>query len=223
MSGELTDLLAVTGHIAQVEHVSINHKIGSGPMHYKVIPAADAQGYVNTLPADADVWFNVNPVRPDTKKRGTADEVTRLAALIADLDIKPGACPDERTARAIITEVSAALDEAPSAIVDSGHGLHPYWTVHDGEIGDTFTRTDAEAVLAQHGRLVAKVAAGHNVKLDSVHDLPRMLRVPGTTNYKDADHPVPAELTSIFCDADRWLDYLAGREGWLSGLVGASC
>jgi hypothetical protein len=217
---ELVDLFAVLGHDfgTDSERVVINHKIGDGPMRYKLLPAVDAQDYVNALPGDADVWFNVNPVQPDTKKRGTAADVTRLAALIADLDIKPGACPDENTARAIITEVSAALGEPPNAIVHSGHGLHPYWTIRDGHIGDVFTRAAAEALLARHGRLVAKVAAGHGVKLDSVYDLPRMLRVPGTTNHKDPENPVRARLTSIFCDADRWLDYLARRDGWQAGL-----
>lgn len=59
----------------------------------------DAARFVDGLLEDitgaVDVWFGINPVsRNVTRGRGTVKDVTRLAALYADLDVKPGGCPD---------------------------------------------------------------------------------------------------------------------------------
>ena len=48
-----------------------------------------------------------------------------------NLDVKPGACKNLKTAHAIIGDLTAAVGTRPSAIVDSGHGLHPYWLLVD--------------------------------------------------------------------------------------------
>ena len=78
-------------------------------------------------------------------------------------------------------------------IVDSGHGLHPYWPISDGHI----TGGDIGAALAlvrRWGRLVAVAADQLHAGVDNVYDLARMMRVPGTLNNKTRGNgaaPIP--------------------------------
>ncbi len=177
-------LLGTLGH-TDGEFTAIGYKDTEdtdGVFHTAVMAPAEAAEFAATLPDTADVYFGVNPVRRmPAGRRGTATDVTRLAALWADLDVKPGGCPNIDVAEAIIAELSIALGSRPSAITHSGHGLQPYLPIADGAITDTVR---AAAFLRRWGRTVAATADRHDVAVDSVFDLPRMLRVPGTFNNK---------------------------------------
>lgn len=148
---------------------------------------ANSVAVATALPDTADVYFSVNAVRPrqpgDTR-RGSEADVTRLTALYADLDVKPGGCPTLDVARQIADEVGIILGSAPAAFVESGHGLHPYWVIEDGHVTDGDI-TAARSLVHRFGRLVAAVAKNHRVAVDGVYDLARMLRVPGTLNNKN--------------------------------------
>lgn len=183
------ELLTVLGYHDD-EFVSVCHKIGkNGTFQSAVMPPGEAEVYVASLPTDeADVWFGVNPVRGPARKnagRGSKADVTRLAALVADLDVKPGWCPDLDTAHKILDDVSSRIGQRPVAVTFSGHGLQPYWPVTGGHIGEGFTTEQAKALLDRFKQLVKDVAQQHDCKVDSVFDLPRILRVPGTFNCKD--------------------------------------
>lgn len=166
------------------EHVSITYRDNpDAPVTAAIVAAPDTGRYLREqVPPAADVWFGVNPVAGPARqgKNGAADDVTRLAAIWCDLDYK-STSPD--TAAAIIADLSGHLGTQPSAIVNSGNGLHPYWPIEDCPIDDT-NRGQAAAVLRRWGRLVKLVARHHNTTADSVFDLPRILRVPGTCNQK---------------------------------------
>ncbi len=107
---------------------------------------------------------------------------------MCDLDVKLGACPTIGVAHQIIDNLSAVLDIRPSVIVDSGHGVHGYWPIEDGAIGEQFTTGRAGALVRRWGRLVAVVADKHQAHADNVFDLARMLRVVGTFNNKSASN-----------------------------------
>jgi len=160
-----------------------------------------------------NVWFGVNPVnaaamyarQADAEAatgnkpglgRGTVLDVTRLAAVWADLDVKPGGCQSYDVANAIIGELSAILGSTPTAVVHSGHGLQPYWPIEDAPIseGDGSGRAKAVALVRRFGRLVATVAQSLNAGVDSVYDLPRILRLPGIDNCKG--DPIPTSVES---------------------------
>lgn len=195
---ELLELLGYT----DTEYVGICHST-NGQFDVAVLPPAAAPAFVDALPDTADVWYQVNPTAgpvrastPERKvKRGGENDVTRLAALWCDLDVKPGGCPTMQSAWAIIGELSELIGAHPSAIVHSGHGLQPYWPIEDGD-GEISTDDDRAIVgplLRRWGRLVALVAGHHGSKVDNVYDLPRILRAPGTTNNKNTPVPVTAE------------------------------
>ena len=182
-------LLGVLGFSGD-EYVSICHRSNGGPFRTAVCAPTAAAALVQTLPEQADIYFGVNPVKGPARRncgRGKAADVTRLSALIADLDVKSGACPNLEVAQAIIDDLSAILGTRPSAVTHSGGGLHPYWPIRDGQRGGN---VDPAAVLKRWGRLVQAVAEKHGAKADSVFDLPRVLRVPDTVNHKGDPVPV---------------------------------
>jgi len=176
---ELLETLGFTGD----EFISIGHE-HRGAWRTAVMAPTDAAGYVAKLPEGANIFFGVNPVTGPARAnagRGAETDVTRLAALWADLDVKPGACKSLHIANAIIDDLSGLVGTRPSVITHSGNGLHPYWPVDDGHITDTGA---ARALVRRFGRLVVAVAGEHDARVDSVYDLARMLRVPGTYNNK---------------------------------------
>ena len=140
-----------------------------------------------------NLWFSVNALGEVAGGRGKADDVIRLAALLADLDVKEGACPDLATAYAIIAATSEVLGNDPVAVTHSGHGLQPYWAV-EPESGRALL-AESPAAAKRLGKrfhaLLMKVATEHGCGVDSVFDLPRVFRVPGSTNYKEPENPVP--------------------------------
>jgi len=145
---------------------------------------------------DSDVWFSVNGLlRRNGAGRGKVADVTRMSALYADLDVKPGGMATRDAAGEVIASLSDRLGVRPVGIVWTGHGYQPYWAIDPDDPAARITdanRGDMVALLRRFGRLVTHVAAMHGGKVDSVFDLARVLRVPGTVNHK-AD-PVPTEL-----------------------------
>lgn len=73
----------------------------------------------------------------------------------------------------------------PSMIVDSGNGFHAYWLLSQFE-------TDIDAIKARNKGLMLDLRA------DSVFDLARILRVPGTFNVKR--EPIPCVIVDYHDD-----------------------
>lgn len=199
--GTFAELLETLNY-SNGEHISINWQAPAAgpddnpPFRTQVVEHQAAAELAASKAPHSNVWFGVNPVTPTATGRGTASQVTRLAAVWADLDVKPGGCPDRATAEAIITALAELLETEPSAVVNSGHGLQPYWPIEptDGGPLDTAEKQGrAEALLRRWGRLVKLVAENHGAHADSVFDLPRVLRVPGTFNRKAEPLPVTIE------------------------------
>lgn len=201
------ELLQALGHGGGVdlhrEQVAICWKRPGGTFTPELQDPDDAARYVGMLTDSitggrVDMWFGINPVSSDVAKgRGTVKDVTRLAALYADLDVKPGACPDLDTARLLIDDMSDVLGMRPVAVIHSGHGLQPIWAVERGSAASLKYPHDAKHLLQRFRHAVEFVAACHGCAVDPVFDLPRILRVPDTTNWKDVEHPVPT-----WCEAD---------------------
>lgn len=198
-TGGFGDLLELLSY-ADGEYLSINHQPRGGNFTSRVAPYAAGLA-ANVLAAAegvaADVWVGVNPTTERVGGgRGGASDVTRLAAIWCDLDVKPDACRDLAHAHQIIDELSALLGVRPSAVVSSGGGLQPYWPIDSDPFADDGERQDAAALLKRWGRLACMVADGLGAKIDrGVYDLPRVLRIPGTSNHKyEPPRPVAIEF-----------------------------
>jgi hypothetical protein len=193
----LVNLVEALGY-EEGEVVAVCHRDAQdGGFTSRLVPAtadavwAEASRWVDS----SDLWWSINPltVPEGYGGRGTAEHVTRLAGLYADLDVKPGGLPSIDAADAVIADVSAILGHDPVAEISSGHGKQPLWSVEDdaADLTDGDNRADARALLRRFGRLVAMVAERHGGHVDTVYDLARVLRVPETVNRKVPDHPVP--------------------------------
>lgn len=182
MTLTFADLLELLGYEPD-EHVSVCRQAPGQPFRADVVTAAAAAGI--DLPPTTNLWFGVNPVDGGARGRGTVADVTRLAALYADLDAKQSGLQDFTTAHTVVSVLSELLGTRPSAITLSGNGLQPYWPLEDSVTGG-----DAVALLRRFGRLVRHVAQLHGGQVDSVYDLARVLRIPGSTNVKGDPKPV---------------------------------
>ncbi|MEZ5130329.1 MAG: phage/plasmid primase, P4 family [Mycobacterium sp.] len=131
--------------------------------------------------ASSEVWVTANATNDVGRK---TNDITRLASLYADLDVKREAFPSKEDAAAAIAELAAILGVPPTAVVDSGGGLQPYWPLDGGEIRSEEDCNRVKALLRGWGRLVAAVAAGYGAGVDPVFDPARVLRVPGSWNLK---------------------------------------
>jgi len=136
---------------------------------------------------DSDVYFGCGLYLPGSAGgRGTAADVAGITSVWADIDFGPGhkkrVPPDEASALRILDSVGIK----PSIVVHSGHGLHAYWLLSEFTSAD-----DGAAGLARRwcGHVRA-VAGALGYELDSVGDLSRVLRVPGTMNRKGEPAPV---------------------------------
>jgi hypothetical protein len=174
--GEYLDLLG----LAPDENVGLFWK-RDDKQHTAVIPCALVEYSLSQISDDYDVYLAPNPtagpVRYD-KGRGKMADVTRVAAVYADLDMKPGACADETVMAEIINDLSGIVGERPVAVIFSGGGTQPIWRLEDCD-----PKTGAK-LLQRFGRLTRIVAETRNAKVDSVFDTARVLRVPGSTNHK---------------------------------------
>lgn len=149
-----------------------------------------ADAVVDTLTdLKANVWYEINPSA--TAVRARAEDVTRLAAVWIDIDYKETGIQSPENAGALIELISDLLGVGPSAVVHSGHGLQPYWCIDPEE---DFSPEVASSLLTRWGTFVRWVAASQGGQLDSVFDLPRIFRAPGSINFKDASDPIAVQV-----------------------------
>jgi hypothetical protein len=130
------------------------------------------------------------------RRRMRASNVDALTCVWAEIDIA-GQAHAAQTLPADVAQARAVLDSmglVPSMVWHSGHGLQAAWLLDEpwtfGDQGADAAARDAErdaaAELVRDWRASIAVHAHRlgRFKVDSVHDLSRVLRVPGTTNRK---------------------------------------
>jgi len=118
--------------------------------------------------ADNHPYFGV--AERATPANGKKENLSLLRVLFADLDFRDSS---EAEARACI----AAFPLAPSAVVESGGGLYPFWLLKE-----PFDLRSEGAIARVEGvirRVVATLRADANAT-----DVTRLLRLPGTMNCK---------------------------------------
>jgi len=125
-------------------------------------------------------------------KRATAQEITSINGFHLDIDIL-------HTIAHKSTKLPATTEEAikiahgflePTYIINSGHGLQPYYLFNNTQKIDNF---DFWTLFLQSWQR-AHAAKFPDYTLDATHDLSRVLRCPGTMNCKDPENPVLCEI-----------------------------
>ncbi|MDO4200321.1 MAG: DUF927 domain-containing protein [Clostridia bacterium] len=139
--------------------------------------------------AKTNTFFGVGLRKKALKNgfRGSEKDILCVTTLYADIDIKGNAHAQ--------TSLPANVDEArdflhglkikPSIVVNSGNGIHGYWLLDKPFIIETEEdRKHISSIFKGFGKYVNGEAKKHGWKIDSVYDLARILRVPGTINHK---------------------------------------
>jgi len=137
-----------------------------------------------------NIWYEINPSQ--AFGRAKADDIQQLAALYIDIDYKDGGAGSVAKARELVELLSDLIGVGPSAVVYSGHGIQPYWAIDPEE---DFDATMAQGILNRWGAFARFVGGAIGVELDSVFDLARIFRVPGSRNLKDSANPVDVFAT----------------------------
>jgi hypothetical protein len=187
VSGDLGRLLALLDRDSG-ERIALCSR-ANGRFVSALTTVGEARALADRL-ADRDCWYGLQPLHARVASgRGTVSDVVGLRELAADLDIKPGGMPSVESALAVITDVADAVGTNPVAVVNTGGGFQPHWAIERGAGTDWADERDpahgaAVALSRRFGRLVAGFAELRGGAVDTVSDLARVLRAPGTTNTK---------------------------------------
>jgi hypothetical protein len=115
-------------------------------------------------------WDTYYGVLPRVREEGTSDAcVPYTHVLWADVDAKHHA-PEIHAGKRIALEKISEIVPVPQILVDSGGGYHAYWLMRE-----PLDYLDARDIMAG----IAQKTGG-----DAVYDAARVLRVPGSWNWK---------------------------------------
>jgi len=156
------------------------------------LPAEKAASAPNG--AKLDTYFGVNPTLESKKahERALISDICAVNCLFAEFDGKDYPSKDDAL------RYVESLQPEPSVIIDSGGGYHLYWLLRDTfEIRNEQERQYIRDVLARWVEFV---------KGDVVKDLARVLRVPGTHNYKPDYGPKAPLVEFVAFDPARQYD-----------------
>ena len=159
---------------------------------------ADEQRFLNTY---VRVGLLNKPLKDG--KRGSESDTVSVHALYFDCDI---AGDGHKGDHKLVENVDRALLIAngiaglePSIIVNTGHGIQGYYLLNEPLNTSTIDGQFKAKMLAKHLEEALKITA-HNLggyHVDSVHDIARILRVPGSENRKPNCPPVAVEVLKL--------------------------
>lgn len=152
----------------------------------------DLGNVINTAVATStDVYFAVNAFKTSSRK---ADDMKYGKTFFIDIDVGDHAkkYPTKELAlQNLLALCKHTTLPSPTWIVDSGNGIHAYWvtdTVLDATTWQTYATRFKQLLLRAQNEI--GLLFDHSVPADSA----RILRVPGTSNFKDPLNPKPVAI-----------------------------
>jgi putative DNA primase/helicase len=144
-----------------------------------------------------NVWFGVAPRRAplDEGRRGGVADCVSIPAFWVDIDVAsevhklPGLPQSYEEARQLVL----SFPLKPSMVVRSGYGLQVWWVLRESMQAD-----EALTMLARWQVTWDRLADEMHLRIDNVSNIDRVMRLPGTYNFKGAE---PIKVT--FRSADR--------------------
>ena len=152
------------------------------------------------------IGCGLSPKDFGTTRRALAKDVSGIPGLWADIDYGGSGHkgkkypPTQESALRLLDELAIR----PSLIIHSGNRLQAWWLWDKPWIFSTKDEHDyAASVSKAWGEVLIK--AGGEYSVDSVSDLSRVLRLPGSENIKDPANPKPVRM--LIEDGPRWKDH----------------
>ena len=186
---EFAQLLQTLGFRASDKIIIGARRSGRGKISFA--PALVSQAdQVQAALTEMNAWYSVCPIRSDWRatrpnQRNTAADAVALRTLWVDLDLAPDKLPSKGHIDATLASLTRIMGE-PAARVFTGGGVHAYWPIDPIEWshGNQGALLQAQHVVKSWGRAVKKAAIEAGGAADTVFDLARIMRIPGTKNVK---------------------------------------
>ncbi len=166
---------------------------GTHPVQSGYFPV---EGFIDQLDgvleayASTNIWLGALPraVTRPYPACGRNDDVTTFATAFVDLDDKDldPADPAEghREWETVLAKVARAQKTAPVLVVETGGGYHLWWSLTEPVDKETWDELERNLYLAMFRDFDKGMAA-----YKSAHDPRRILRLPGSTNFKEKYGP----------------------------------
>lgn len=140
-----------------------------------------------TLRDKHDVYFAVNSLKePLDKKARTHENIAFSRSLFLDLDVGdgPGKYKTRKRAVEALLEFCESISLPVPTLVSSGYGVHCYWS---------FTEDLTIKQWLHYANLLFRLVMHWGFKADQncIRDQSRVLRIPGSLNFKDKTSPKP--------------------------------
>lgn len=178
-------------------------KRGKVGMRSHSFQSSDIDGIIEKIVAlrdQEDVFFEtcLQPDRPASGKRGNAKSKTVMPGIWMDIDV---AGPNHKSIELPQSNEEAmafVMELAPTIVVDSGGGYHVYFLFDKPWVfKDDAERQVAQATVQYSQEMIIEKGKELGWKLDNTSDLARLLRIPGTYNYKNGEK---LEVNIIYID-----------------------
>ena len=147
-----------------------------------------------------NVFYSVFPIRQIPEKcRGSAEDAKYLVEFFGDIDIKGKNHKSGKNYPESREEVQKILAgfTPPSILVDTGGGLHGHWLLDvPFKIESKEDYQKAEALTHQFRDALQQQFRQHGREIDSVGDMARVARLPGSMNFKQPDNPRSISIIS---------------------------
>lgn len=164
-----------------------------GPHRTLWAPLNDIAGLLSNAKGLRDthsLYFGVAPrtERIAGNRRGKEHQCVSIPAFWVDIDIYIPGWHDDPNLPPTLDDAYTLLNTfpiPPTSIIETGGGLQAWWALKAPVIA-----REAKPILAAWKQSWKEAAAQHGWSIDDVFDIPRVMRLPGTTN-----HNGPASVT----------------------------
>lgn len=159
------------------------------------------------------LYYNVGVTRTElaSSVRGSKSDVAGVGCIWMDIDLPK---VDSKKNYPPLEHVMAALGDMPlryTTLVDTGGGVHVYWLFNEPQLFEDVKAAEKfESTLTKPWANLFKVklAKYGAYDIDSIHDVSRMLRIPGSW-HKNGKQCVVAESNyALRYSADDFLTYV---------------
>lgn len=151
--------------------------------------------YVVEIGATNNTYYSVNPRKKQLPSylRGGTEDVKCVVCMYSDFDVKSPAHKQKalpETREELIEFIDKELPYKPSFLIWSGNGIHAIWLLEEPYEIEGDTSYIAGILKGWESFVKNQARENHGWEFDSVADIPRMLRAPGTTNFKTEEKPM---------------------------------
>lgn len=167
-------------------------------LHFPVSEIDKAAEAIESLGQRTHTYYNaaLRKAGLDEYQRGKEEDIHSVVCMFADIDIKGPAHKQielPNTKEEVISFLRS-LPFPPTYIIDSGNGIHAIWLLEEPFVINTPDDLHhIRTVSTGFGAFIIREGQKHGWLLDNVQDIPRMLRAPGTMNFK-TDPPKPCTI-----------------------------